>query len=276
VSEGTSPLADGMPEPWATGWGKDRHGLFTEFRVGAVTQRLRWIPAGRFWMGSPETEDGRYDNEGPRHEVELTSGYWLGETPVTQALWSAVMGTDPSDFKGAERPVEHVSWHDCVGFLEALNTKVPGLASRMPTEAEWEGACRGGTDGATWLGANDAATLNGIAWWDGNSGGETHPVRLKAPNPYGLYDMLGNVWEWCMDGERTYENELVRDPYGSLDTPYRVYRGGSWYWDARHVRAAYRSAGSPESRYDDLGFRLARGQVLRSSSSKQRLRPRRR
>jgi len=265
VSDGGSPLADGIPEPWATAWGKDRHGLFMEFRVGAVTHRLRWIPPGRFWMGSPEGEAGRFEWEGPRHEVELTTGYWLGETPVTQALWEAVMGNNPSQFKGAERPVEQVSWEECMAFMEALEGQVPGLGARLPTEAEWERACRGGTDGATWLGGNDEATLDAIAWWSGNSGNETHPVRLKAANPYGLYDMLGNVAEWCLDGQRTYGEALVRDPYGDLDGPYRVYRGGSWLWDARAVRAAYRIAFPPSFRDGGLGFRLARGQGLRSS-----------
>jgi len=269
VSDGGSPLADGLPEPWATAWGKDRHGLFMEFRVGAVTHRLRWIPPGRFWMGSPEGEAGRFDWEGPRHEVALTSGYWLGETPVTQALWEAVMGNNPSRFPGAERPVEQVSWHECVGFMGALEGKVPGLGARLPTEAEWERACRAGTEGATWLGSNDEATLDVIAWWGGNSGGETHPVRQRAANPYGLYDMLGNVAEWCLDGERPYGEALVRDPYGDLDSPDRVYRGGSCYWDAGSVRAASRIAYSPASRDDVLGFRLARGQGLRSSPSTQ-------
>ena len=264
-----TPWTPGRPERWMSATGRDAFGLWAEFTVGAVTHRLRWIPPGRFWMGSPEGEAGRFDWEGPRHEVALTSGYWLGETPVTQALWEAVMGNNPSRFPGAERPVEQVSWHECVGFMGALEGMVPGLGARLPTEAEWERACRAGTEGATWLGSNDEATLDVIAWWGGNSGGETHPVRLKAANPYGLYDMLGNVEEWCGDAKRTYGEAPVRDPYGPLDSPLRVFRGGSWHWFAWIVRAAYRGANSPTIRVDDLGLRLARGQGLRSSPSTQ-------
>ncbi len=159
-------------------WGRDRRGAFVSFRVGAVTHRLRWIPPGRFWMGSPEDEEGRFEREGPRHEVELTRGYWMGETPVTQALWEAVTGKNPSSFEGAERPVEQVSWHDSVAFIEALNERVRGLDARLPTEAEWERACRGGTDGPTWLGANDEKNLDAIAWYDANSGGRD-PRRTR-------------------------------------------------------------------------------------------------
>ncbi len=252
-------------EPWMSVSGEDEYGCWADFDVAGVVVRMRHIPAGRFMMGSPATEAGRWDGEGPQHEVELTKDYWLADAPVTQALWEAVMGTNPSHFKGAERPVETVSWDDCNVFLARLEERLPGLDARLPTEAEWERACRGGTEGPTWLGANDAKNLDAIAWYSGNSGGETHAVRGKAPNPYGLYDMLGNVWEWCSDLYGPYGNSFVRDPVGAASGSYRVYRGGYWYWTAGFVRAANRNAYEPSFRDSDLGFRLARGQGLRSS-----------
>ena len=224
--------------------------------VGGVKHRLRWIPPGRFLMGSPETEVGRWDDEGPVHEVELSAGYWLGETPVTQALWEAVMGGNPSRFQGATRPVERVSFADCQVFLGRLNQLVPGLGARLPTEAEWERACRAGTQTATWLGdlrpgemQARAAVLERIAWYHETSGGETHPVGQREPNPLGLYDMLGNVWEWCEDWYGPYDEAGLQAGSG------RVLRGG-----ARFVRAASRSWDGPGFRSDDLGFRLAGGQ----------------
>ena len=253
-------------EPWMQALGRDAYGLWAEWELGGVSQRMRWIPGGVFWMGSPDDEDGRYGDEGPRHEVELTRGYWLGETPVTQALWSAVMGSNPSHFAGPDHgahPVEMVSWDDCQEFIAKVNARVPGLWLQLPTEAEWERACRGGTDGPTWLGANDAANLDKIAWYNANSGGRAHPVRQKAANPFGLYDVLGNVLEWCDDMLRTYEAVRTVDPYG-VHGPDRVYRGGSWHWYARFPRAALRHANVPSHRNADLGLRVAGGQGLRS------------
>ncbi len=284
-----SPLADGLPEPWAAEWGEDRYGVFQGFAVGGVVQRMRWVPPGTFRMGSPETEAGRFDDEGPQHEVILSRGYWLADTPCTQALWQAVMGSNPSRFVSPERPVENVSWEDCQVFLAKLDSRVRGLGARLPTEAEWECACRAGTTGATWkgdleiLGDNNAPILDEIAWYGGNSGhgfdletGEdssgwsgkhyphtkagTRPVRQKQPNPWGLFDMLGNVFEWCSDWKGPYSLEGVKDPTGPAAGSGRVYRGGSWSSVARGVRAAFRFAYPPVNRYDFLGFRLARGQ----------------
>ena len=154
------PLADGLPEPWAAEWGEDRFGPFMSFAVGGVVQRMRWIPPGTFLMGSPEGEAGRYDDEGPQHEVELRHGLWLGETPCTQALWQAVMGGNPSSFVHEDRPVEQVSWDDCQSFLGRLDALVPGIEARLPTEAEWEYACRGGTTSATWAETSTSAAAN--------------------------------------------------------------------------------------------------------------------
>ena len=282
-------VAETWPE-WASAAGRDGYGLWTEVEVGEVAFRMRWIPPGRFWMGSPESEAGRYEWEGPRHQVTLTRGFWLGETPCTQALWEEVTAENPSRFRSPDRPVEQVSWDDCQELLKALNERLPGLEARLPTEAEWEYACRAGTETSTYtgeleiLGKNNAPLLDGIAWYGGNSGVDfelengydssdwpekqyshekagTHPVARKAPNPWGLYDMLGNVLEWCSDfWQDSYDEEAVEDPVGPVEGSRRVIRGGSWSGIARLVRSARRGAYLPGSRNDYLGFRLARGQ----------------
>jgi len=255
--------------PWQSAAGEDAYGRWAEFTVGAVVAKMRWIPAGRFVMGSPESEVGRWPGEGPQHEVTLTEGFWLAETPVTQALWEAVMGENPTCFKGAERPVGSVSWDDCQRFCARINERVAGHAVGLPTEAQWEYACRAGTQGANWLGTNDAATLGRIAWWEGNSGGETHPVRQKDANPYGLYDMLGNVREWCIDGPRTYGTTPVRDPCGSLDGPGRVSRGGSWRWYAGASARRPASRTRPRAASAFWVFVLLEVRGLRSRTSRQ-------
>jgi formylglycine-generating enzyme required for sulfatase activity len=256
LRSGPRPARDALASEFV----EDRFGIFMSFPVGDVVQRLRWIPDGTFTMGSPETEEGRWEDEGPQHEVTISEGYWLGETPVTQALWEAVMGSNPSQFRGPDRPVEQVSWEDCQQFLERLNAMVPGLEGRLPTEAEWERACRAGTAGPTWAGKNTAQVLRKLAWYGDNSGHQSHPVGKKPPNPWGLYDMLGNVWEWCEDRRGPYEAAPVTDPRGLAVGSYRVMRGGSWSSYARYVRAAYRAAYDPANRDGLLGFRLARGQ----------------
>ncbi len=282
------PLDQGHPPPWACGWGKDRHGVFVEFAVGDVEQRLRWIEGGTFQMGSPESEAGRDDDE-HLHEVTLTEGFWLADTPCTQALWEAVMGTNPSEFVTPDRPVEKVSWEDAQAFLTRLGERVPGLSPRLPTEAEWEYACRAGTETATYagdleiLGENNAPVLDAIAWYGGNSGHNfdlpegydsigwrekqydhskagTRKVKTRKPNPWGLYDTLGNVWEWCEDWYAPYDVNVQRDPVHRTEGSDRVFRGGSWIFNARNVRAAYRYHLAPSSRDLVLGFRLARGQ----------------
>jgi formylglycine-generating enzyme required for sulfatase activity len=282
------PLATGCPPRWASGWGQDRYGVFVEFTLQEVTQQLRWIPPGRFWMGSPEEEPGRYDDEGPRHQVTLTEGYWLFDTPCTQALWETVMGSNPSRFQSPTRPVENVSWDDVQDFLARINARIPDLDLALPSEAQWEHACRAGTETAIYtgdlaiLGAHNAPALDPIAWYGGNSGVDfdltsgydssswpekqyrhtkagTRPVKLKRANSWGLYDMLGNVWEWCQDGTRDYDQTTQTNPIGSLEVDAdRVLRGGSWYHHARNVRAAYRLTNHPDNRYNDIGFRCAR------------------
>ncbi len=210
-----------------------------------------WIPPGKFLMGSPEDESGRSANEGPAHQVQLTKGFWLGRTPVTQRQWQEVMGNNPSHFQGDEnRPVERVSWHDCQQFCEKVSQR-SSLAIQLPTEAQWEYACRAGTETARY-----AKDLKAVAWYKDNSEGETHRVGQKPPNGWGLYDMLGNVWEWCHDGRREYTEDSVTDPVGSTDADaYRCYRGGSYASSAQYVRAAYRSVNLPVIRFQGIGFR---------------------
>jgi formylglycine-generating enzyme required for sulfatase activity len=280
---------------WASAMGRDRFGLWAEIDLGDgedynLVQRLRWVAPGEFLMGSPDDEPGRLENEGPQHRVILTQGYWLFDTPCTQALWEAVMDDNPSRFKSPTRPVEQVSWDDSQVFLERLNERIPELGLSLPSEAQWEYACRAGTDTATYAGAleilgeRNAPVLDPIAWYGGNSGvdfelenghdmsswpekqyssakGGTHPVGLKRPNAWGLYDMLGNVLEWCEDGRREYQDKAVEDPQGTLKAGgVRVIRGGSWGADARDVRCAFRGAGEPGNRFGYLGFRCARVQ----------------
>jgi formylglycine-generating enzyme required for sulfatase activity len=284
------PLAEGIPPSWASGWGEDRYGVWVEITVEEVTQRLRWIAPGEFLMGSPEDEPGRFEDEGPQHRVTLSQGFWLFDTPCTQALWEAVMGENPSYFKSTTRPVENVSWDDCQVFLERLNSLIFDLCLCLPSEAQWEYACRAGTDTATYvglleiLGGNNAPALDPIAWYGGNSGVDfeldngrdmsewkekqyvferagTHPVGQKRPNVWGLYDMLGNVLEWCTDGRRAYQKAMVQDPLGPLKAGgKRVIRGGAWYDHARSLRCAFRDAVGPGHRFDALGLRCARVQ----------------
>ncbi|MBF0424063.1 MAG: formylglycine-generating enzyme family protein [Magnetococcales bacterium] len=276
---------------WAVAMGRDRFGLWADFEVAQVRQRLRWIPPGRFWMGSPEEEPGRLDWENQRHEVTIKKGYWLFDTPCTQALWQAVMGENPSRFRSPKRPVEQVSWDDVKKFLKKINQKITGLDLVLPSESQWEYACRAGTTTAIYsgdiriLGEHNAPALDPIAWYGGNSGIDfdlkdgldssswkekqyphrkagTRPVALKAPNPWGLYDMLGNVWEWCADDWHDNYEGAPLDGSPWLDAERaggdRVIRGGSWFIDARLVRAASRVGSPPGVRDDDLGFRCAR------------------
>ncbi len=249
----THPLAHGTPPAWAAAWGQDRYGPWCALQLGEVEQRLRWIPPGRFRMGSPADEEGRFDREGPQHEVTLSKGFWLFDTPCTQALWQAVMGTTPSHFKGAKRPVEQVSWDDCQQFLQQFHRQVHELPLALPTEAQWEYACRAGTTTARY-----EEDLAAIAWYEGNSRNATHEVGQKRPNAWGLYDMLGNVYEWCHDGRREYTGASVVDPVGPLDAGAgRAIRGGSWLDVALLARAALRRAAPPALRDRDLGFRCS-------------------
>ena len=261
------PLLDGCPPEWASEWGQDRYGVFVGFSVGEVEQRMRWIPSGTFMMGSPEDEPGRSESEGRQHLVTISRGFWLADTPVTQALWTAVMSENPSRFKGDDRPVEGVSWDDGQRLCAMLNERIRGLNVSVPSEAQWEYACRAGTTQATYMGNPEGVLLSSVletvAWYRDNSDSETHPVKQKQPNPWGLYDMLGNVFEWCLDGRRTYDSEPQQDPLGPMQSSVgRVSRGGSWVVVAGCMRAAYRLATRPDLRDSGRGLRLVRDQAV--------------
>jgi hypothetical protein len=210
----------------------------------------RLIPAGSFVMGSPEDEEGRYDDE-IQHAVEITQPFLLKTTPVTQGEWLAVMGDNPAHFQGDDRrPVEEVSWEDAVRFCEGLTAQTGGMY-RLPTEAEWEYACRAGTTGARY------GDLDAVAWYRDNARGSTQPVGQKQPNAWGLYDMLGNVDEWCQDWYGNDSSEPQRDPKGPPSGVHRVIRGGAWNVNAQNCRAPQRAIYSPTNRIFDIGFRPA-------------------
>ncbi len=251
-----------------------QYGLYLDVQFGHATQRFRWIEPGEFLMGSPEGEEGRSDSEGPQHVVRLTEGCWLAETACSQALWSAVMGANPSEFQDdPQNPVERVSWDDAVVFLCKVEGLLPGLKAELPTEAEWEYACRAGTQAAFNWGSNtiSPAQVNYDASvnYAGGPAGEWRrksvPVKSFAPNAWGLYQMHGNVWEWCADGPRPYDETPQQNPRGKTGdaaTAPRVVRGGSWFYDPRRLRAAYREHWHRGRRLGGLGFRF----LLRSTS----------
>ena len=213
------------------------------------------VEGGTFTMGVT-AEQGRYahDSEKPTHQVTLST-YYIGKYEVTQAEWQAVMGTNPSEFKGDNLPVENVSWYDCQEFIRKLN-ELTGKQFRLPTEAEWEYAARGGkrSYGAKYAGDND---IDNVAWYWDNSNKTTHPVGRKRANELGLYDMSGNVWEWCQDWHGDYSSASQTNPQGPGSGRNRVVRGGSWYNEARYCRLSHRGSAPPDWRLYYIGLRLA-------------------
>jgi formylglycine-generating enzyme required for sulfatase activity len=220
-----------------------------------VKLELVLIPAGKFLMGSPENEKGRNEDE-TQHEVSITKPFYMGKCEVTQEQYEAVMGNNPSRFKGAKNPVEQVTWNDAQEFCRKLSQKT-GKTVRLPTEAEWEYACRAGTKTRFYSGDNDS-DLDGVAWYGPNSGGKTNPVGGKKPNAWGLYDMHGNVWEWCQDWYGSYPKESVQDPEGPGNGGSRVVRGGAWSNNPGYCRSAGRSGSHPDDRGINFGFRVVR------------------
>jgi formylglycine-generating enzyme required for sulfatase activity len=316
VSDQEGYQFDRLEKPsWAVDFGSDRYGHYATFEVKPVRQRMRWIPPGKFVMGSAGGKDSERDDEGPQHEVIITHGYWMFDTPCTQGLWKVLMGDNPSYFPDPERPVECISWFEAVAFAKKLNERLAGnqpltnkrlvvgwerLLFRLPTEAEWEYACRAGTRGDTYAGDLDlksrdqtkAELLDSIAWYGGNSGhkydlkksmemtwledlqveeerGGTRKVAKKDPNPRGLYDMLGNVWEWCRDRYGEYPARSSVDPTGPDKGTYRVVRGGSWRNPARYLRAARRFRDTLDYRSNVLGFRLLSSAFQATESGEQ-------
>jgi formylglycine-generating enzyme required for sulfatase activity len=206
-----------------------------------------WLPAGDFDMGSNSGEE----NEKPVHRVHI-DGFWMGKYEVTQGQWATVAGDNPSYFKsGSNYPVEQVSWIDVQRFIQRLNS-LTGQTFRLPTEAEWEYACRAGSA------AERYGNVNEIAWYLGNADNQTHPVGAKRPNSWGVYDVLGNVWEWCRDWYGSYGSGSIINPAGASSGSKRVFRGGSWHFPVQYIRAAYRDRYDPDFKNYRLGFRLAR------------------
>jgi formylglycine-generating enzyme required for sulfatase activity len=260
----------GFPLPWAAAWGDDECGAWADLAMGAAVQRLRWIEAGEFLMGSPDDEPGRWEDEGPQHRVRISAGFWLADTPCTQGFWRALEGKSPSDFKGDDAlPVEQVSWDAVDKALAQLTQQLPsGTTAVLPTEAQWEYAARAGTTTPYNVGntlKHEQANFN-------EKLGRTSPVKTYPANAWGLFDCHGNVWEWCADEMRSYAETAVQggvllDPglatgLGAPRGARRVRRGGSWYFSARYARSAYRLVLVRANALHLLGFRFA----LRSTS----------
>lgn len=220
-----------------------------EFIDSYTGMKFVLIPPGNFMMGSPEDEEDRNVNE-TWHQVTISQPFYMQTTPVTQGQWDKVMGSKPSYFKGNDRPVEQVNWKNCQEFITRFS-ELSGKSYRLPTEAEWEYACRAGTT------ASRFGDIDEIAWYESNSQGETHPVGQKKPNAWGLYDMLGNIWEWCNDWYGKYPNTKVTDPVGPPSGKGRVLTGGCFNSPPGIIRAALRNTIMTDSRCNYTGCRLA-------------------
>jgi sulfatase modifying factor 1 len=230
------------------------------FSIPFVNLDMLWCKPGTFMMGSPAEEKFREDDE-TQHKVTLTKGFWLGKYEVTQAQWEKVMGSNPSDSKGATLPVEMVSWDDAMEFCKKLTQMekaaghLPeGYAYTLPTEAQWEYACRAGTTTAYSFG--DTITPKQANYYEGKIG-KTTEVGTYPANPWGFHDMHGNVWEWCLDWYGDYPDGSASDPVGPSDGSDRVYRGGSWYYIGSFMHSADRYRNTPDNRNNSLGFRLS-------------------
>jgi sulfatase modifying factor 1 len=236
----------------------------THLVPSAGNLEMIWVEPGKFMMGSPASIIARGNinmniSDEVQHQVTLTKGFYLGKYEVTQAQWEKVMGNNPSKFKGADRPVDQVSWTDAVDFCKKLTKmekkagRVPqGMAYQLPTESQWEYACRAGTTTIFSWGNSAASTQ---ANFDNNIG-QPRDVGQYAPNPWGFFDMHGNVWEWCADWYGDYPKGAVTDPTGPTKPSYRVLRGGSWYLDGSYLRSAGRGINASSYRYLLLGFRV--------------------
>ena len=258
-----TPKLPDTPE-WADNCLRDEYGLLASLTIKGVEQRFRWVEPTTFLMGSPDDEEGRSSDE-KQHKVTLTQGYWLAETACTQALWEVVMKENPSNFKGENNPVEEVSWSDVNSFLDRINRQTPSLALRLPSEAEWENACRAGSQTA--FSFEEGLSLENVNYsgkWDQSGYADTalkQSTRIKSfpPNDWGLFEMHGNVLEWCSDVYSSYSKEATTDPQGPEAGDDRVLRGGSWANNGGYCRSAYRYHSEPSYRNDFFGFRLAHG-----------------
>ncbi len=223
--------------------------------VAAISKNMVHVKGGTFTMGASDDDEDASSEEKPAHEVTL-SDFYISKYEVTQEQWVEVMGSNPSNVKGDSLPVERVGWNEVQRFITKLN-EMTGKEYRLPTEAEWEYAARGGnkSKGYKYSGSDD---VDEVAWYSGNSGGTTHPIGMKLPNELGLYDMTGNVFEWCSDWYGSYESEAQTNPQGPTSGTNHVYRGGGYRSNARISRVRYRTYGFPSLMNYDLGFRLAR------------------
>ena len=238
---------------------EERKETVLTFTIKGVSFKMIKVEGGTFTMGATEEqEDDAYDWERPVYQVTL-SDYYIGQTEVTQALWTAVMGDNPSDFKGDNLPVEQVSWDDCQTFIKKLNSllsnQLVGKHFALPTEAQWEVAARGGKQSKGYKYAG-SYNIDDVAWYDNNSGDMSHPVAQKQPNELGLYDMSGNVCEWCQDWDFYNSSNAQTNPQGPAEGSNRVFRGGSWNYIAEFCRVSDRFSSAPGNRYGYLGFRL--------------------
>lgn len=262
-----NPNPPDFPSLWANSYGQDRFGLWQSLELKGVRQVMRWIPPGKFTMGSPGTEVDRRDNE-KQHDVLISEGFWLADTACTQALWQAITGNNPSRFKQSlEHPLDNVSWDDCQLFIEQANSLLEGqLTLRLPSEAEWEYAARAGSQSAYWWGdeiSDEQANYNAKhAYRDGEKGQyrkQTVEILQFEANDFGLFQVHGNVWEWCQDFRGDYPSSPTTDPIGPESGQSRVLRGGSWFNGPQSLRAALRFHHGPGSSFSNYGFRLAGG-----------------
>ena len=244
------PYGGKHPKPKVVFDGRDK-----TYTANGVSFTMKPVAGGTFTMGATSEQKNSDDDEKPKHTVTL-SDYYIGETEVTQELWAAVMGSNPSHFTGnMQRPVERVSWDDCQTFIRKLN-ELTGANFRLPTEAEWEFAARGGRNSRGYQ-YSGSSNIGDVAWYDDNSSDTTHPVKTKSPNELGIYDMSGNVWEWCQDWRGPYSSSSQTNPTGPSTGSGRVYRGGSWFNFVHSCRSAYRYSSTPDFRDDLLGLRLS-------------------
>ena len=227
------------------------------FEANGVSFTMIHVEGGTFTMGATSEMTEPSSDEEPTHQVTLSS-YYIGETEVTQALWKAVMGSNPSRLKGDNLPVEKVSWNDCQTFIHKLNA-LTGKRFRLPTEAEWEFAARGGNQ-SRHTQYSGSSRIDDVAWNRGNSGDKMHPVKTKQPNELGIYDMTGNVYEWCQDWKGSYSSNAQTNPTGASSGSDRVLRGGGWGRSPRGCRSSNRSSETPEFSNDNLGLRLVLSQ----------------
>jgi formylglycine-generating enzyme required for sulfatase activity len=242
---GEGSIVDGRPKELSFDFGGD------------VKMEMVLIPAGEFPMGSPDSDKNAHSDEKPQHRVRITKPFYLGKYPVTQEQWEALMGGNPSSFSGPKNPVDTVAWAICQKFLEKLNRKFDAKPGKfeLPTEAQWEYACRAGSTTRYCFG-DDESQLSKYAWYGKNSGVKTHTIGEKKPNAWGLYDMHGNIWEWCADWYDGYKSFPVDDPSGPATGTTRVIRGGGGKFAASLCRSASRIHFEPWQSFSSLGFRV--------------------